>query len=152
MSLFATNASAQTGLASGTNTCCSSSDNIDNPSGSVLRLAINLNSGQSLDAILDIPTYPSANIILFGPALVPGVTEHPASVNGGFTTDDGWPSCVGKFQTFSLLEKNGIPYGNRIGQYVIAASETYTYCTGSVIPCVAPLHVYCQRCCQVPRF
>jgi hypothetical protein len=136
--LFVGSVSAQTFPQSGTNTCNSSDDFFDDPYLSVWRLAINLNSGQSLDAVLDMSTYKSAKMTLSGTPLVPGVTEHLASVLGGYPLDGGWTSCVGKFQTFALLERNGIPYGNRIGQYVIAASENWTFCP-------YPYEVFCPN-------
>jgi hypothetical protein len=59
-----------------------------------------------------------------------GITEQPVNLATGSPGASG--NCVVYAQTFSLLQSNGTPYGDRVGQYIIFESETDVLCCGGL--------------------
>jgi hypothetical protein len=83
------------------------------------RFSINLQFlNRNLDVIL------TGSGLQVSGAIYPGLTEHVSSV--GYSGVGG--GCSVQIQTYSLLEQNGTPYGNRVTQYNVFVSETYTLC------------------------
>jgi hypothetical protein len=75
------------------------------------------------------------NLGSFSPTVVSGqlysgITEQSIDFINTPNSPIGTGNCVGYAQTFSVLAKNGAPYGTRIGQYIILASDTYVPCCG----------------------
>jgi hypothetical protein len=118
-----------------TEVCNSASDTIQGRTDQYWRFTVTITSStaalqtRSLDVFLDLSggTGPVVSGQLYS-----GVTEQSINLNTSSPPNSSG-NCVVYAQSFSLLGKNGAPYGTRIGQYVVFVSDTYVLYGGGPI-------------------